>query len=68
MQAQLQLLLLVLSMNRTDKTYIVLHSKEKERLKEALRMDYSDEGRISLGAYVRTLAERRIAQNGGEHE
>jgi hypothetical protein len=49
-------------MNRNNETYIVLHSDEKEVLKEALRTDYSDEGRISLGAYARTLAERRLTE------
>jgi len=51
-------------MNRNNQTYIVLHSDEKEALKEALRTDYSDEGRISLGAYARTLAEQRLTEIG----
>lgn len=58
-------------MNRTDETYVVMHRDEKELLKEALRHDYSDEGRITLGAYARTLAERRLAEikaNGEEQE
>jgi len=52
-------------MNRSNETYVVLHQDEKETLKEALRSDYSEEGRISLGAYARTLAERRLAEVGG---
>lgn len=47
-------------MKRSNETYIVLHSDEKQALKQALRTDYSDEGRISLGAYARTLAEKRL--------
>lgn len=51
-------------MNRTNETYVVMHSDEKNLLKEALKQDFSEEGRISLGAYARTLAERRLAEMG----
>lgn len=53
-------------MNRSNQTYVVLHRDEKETLKEALRTDYSEEGRISLGAYARTLAEKRLEEIGAD--
>lgn len=55
-------------MNRSNETYVILHRDEKETLKEALRTDYSVEGRISLGAYARTLAEKRLAEVGDDDE
>lgn len=53
-----------IQMKRTDETYVVMHRDEKNLLKEALKRDFSEEGRISLGAYARTLAERRLAEMG----